>query len=274
MYATIAFSAIIVVWGLYWYLVSSILCDYTTRGQFGDMFGAINALFTGLAFAGLIVTIIQQSKELRIQSTELFNQSGALKISSQQFVEQNNTLKRQQFETMLFNVVAILNQQLNNSRLTASGKEYSGREIFDVIKGEVARFIGDWKYTQPEHYSDFRIRYYHAYNLYGYFLTPYVSNVLMVLQVVDSSDFIDHEKKLNYIRLFFSMLSDFEKTFLFYHIPLSVKKNNNTDAKLYYIYKKYQIGDNLNDPWFEKTHIVFKNFDIESNPGAKYYTTD
>jgi hypothetical protein len=70
------------------------------------------------------------------------------------------------------------------------------------------------------------------------------------------------------------MLSDFEKTFLFYHIPLSHKRNNNTDTKLYYLCHKYRVGDYLNDPWFEKTHIIFKNFDIESNPKARHYTTD
>ena len=32
------------------------------RGQFGDMFGAVNALFSGLAFAGLILTLILQRK--------------------------------------------------------------------------------------------------------------------------------------------------------------------------------------------------------------------
>ena len=41
------------------------------RGQFGDMFGAVNALFSGLAFAGLILTLILQRKELTLQRDEL-----------------------------------------------------------------------------------------------------------------------------------------------------------------------------------------------------------
>lgn len=32
------------------------------RGTFGDMFGAVNALFTGLAFAGVVMTIVLQMK--------------------------------------------------------------------------------------------------------------------------------------------------------------------------------------------------------------------
>lgn len=41
------------------------------RGAFGDMFGAINALFSGLAFAGIIFTILRQREELKLQRKEL-----------------------------------------------------------------------------------------------------------------------------------------------------------------------------------------------------------
>ena len=41
------------------------------RGTFGDMFGAVNALFSGLAFAGVIYTILLQRKELELQREEL-----------------------------------------------------------------------------------------------------------------------------------------------------------------------------------------------------------
>ena len=47
------------------------LPDWTTRGQFGDMFGLVNSLFSGLAFAGLIYTIHLQQQELSLQREEL-----------------------------------------------------------------------------------------------------------------------------------------------------------------------------------------------------------
>ncbi len=40
-------------------------------GALGDAFGAINALFSGLALAGVIVAIIMQGQELRLQREEL-----------------------------------------------------------------------------------------------------------------------------------------------------------------------------------------------------------
>lgn len=45
--------------------------DWQTRGQFGDVFGAVNALFSGLAFAGLIYTVLLQREELSLQRKEL-----------------------------------------------------------------------------------------------------------------------------------------------------------------------------------------------------------
>ncbi|BDA80155.1 hypothetical protein LPTSP3_g30850 [Leptospira kobayashii] len=40
-------------------------------GPIGDMFGAINALFSGLALAGIIYTIYLQHEELKLQREEL-----------------------------------------------------------------------------------------------------------------------------------------------------------------------------------------------------------
>jgi hypothetical protein len=38
-------------WVLSWLLLVRLIPDAPTRGQFGDQFGSINALFSGLAFA-------------------------------------------------------------------------------------------------------------------------------------------------------------------------------------------------------------------------------
>ncbi len=44
---------------------------WSDRGTFGDMFGAVNTLFSGLAFAGVIYAVFLQSKELTLQREEL-----------------------------------------------------------------------------------------------------------------------------------------------------------------------------------------------------------
>lgn len=58
-----AFLFVISLWiGCYFYVVSRAFDIHdkdlwTERAQFGDMFGAVSALFSGLAFAGILFTI-------------------------------------------------------------------------------------------------------------------------------------------------------------------------------------------------------------------------
>lgn len=47
------------------------LDDWEVRGQFGDMFGAANTTFSGLALVGVIIAIVLQSRELELQREEL-----------------------------------------------------------------------------------------------------------------------------------------------------------------------------------------------------------
>jgi hypothetical protein len=48
------------------------------RGTFGDLFGSVNALFSGLALLGVIAAIMLQQKELNLSTKELRNSARAL----------------------------------------------------------------------------------------------------------------------------------------------------------------------------------------------------
>lgn len=62
---------VILLYGSCWWGVTRYIAakdgDWSIRGQFGDMFGSVNALFSGLAFAGIIYTINLQRLQIRIQ---------------------------------------------------------------------------------------------------------------------------------------------------------------------------------------------------------------
>ena len=45
--------------------------NWSDRGTFGDLFGAVNALFSALAFAVLIYTIVLQREEIRQNREEI-----------------------------------------------------------------------------------------------------------------------------------------------------------------------------------------------------------
>jgi hypothetical protein len=55
----------------YFFVITYLLPSLESRGQFGDMFGATNALFSGFAFLGIIYTIYLQRNELSLQREEL-----------------------------------------------------------------------------------------------------------------------------------------------------------------------------------------------------------
>lgn len=65
------FIGVVVLWALTPVVFSHIYPDLAHRGQAGDLFGSINALFSGLAFAGVIVAILLQREELELQRHEL-----------------------------------------------------------------------------------------------------------------------------------------------------------------------------------------------------------
>ncbi len=55
----------------YYFVLTWTIKSISERGQFGDMFGAINAFFTALAFLGLIYTILQQNDLIKKSSEQL-----------------------------------------------------------------------------------------------------------------------------------------------------------------------------------------------------------
>lgn len=66
----VAIIIALVVWLAFPFIVS-IIFHPTNPGEFGDMFGSLNALFAALAFVGLIYAILLQREELKLQREEL-----------------------------------------------------------------------------------------------------------------------------------------------------------------------------------------------------------
>ena len=122
-----------------------------TRGTFGDQFGAVNALFSGLAFTGLIYTIILQRSDLEIQRHDLKLQREEIALNRQEmeeqtaeFEKQNETLKIQRFENTFFNMLSQFQEVVNS--LTASYKSrgdeivVDGREVFRTAFEDMSVF--------------------------------------------------------------------------------------------------------------------------------------
>jgi hypothetical protein len=65
------FVGVLVLWIATPFAVKYLYSEMPERGQFGDLFGTINALFSGLAFVGIIAAILLQRQELQLQREEL-----------------------------------------------------------------------------------------------------------------------------------------------------------------------------------------------------------
>lgn len=88
-------------------------------GVFGDSFGVVNSLFSGLAFALLFYSTWLQRKELESQRTELELQREELMLTRKEFAQQNETMKIQRFESTFFNLIRIIGEQKNDKMVDA-----------------------------------------------------------------------------------------------------------------------------------------------------------
>lgn len=86
---------IVILWFGTAFLGWPLLRDPATRGQFGDIFGAVNALFSGFAFMGLLWSLIMQQRQILIQQEELKLQRAELQEQRKEMASSRGELQRQ-----------------------------------------------------------------------------------------------------------------------------------------------------------------------------------
>ena len=107
------FLAVISMQAIYWVFVSSSYDTPEHRGLFGDSFGALTALFSGLAFAGMIYAITLQSRELSLQREELKltrEELVATRAEQAKSTEAQKSLVEQQIRSAKINGIASIVQ--------------------------------------------------------------------------------------------------------------------------------------------------------------------
>jgi hypothetical protein len=83
-----------------WVLPQWLSDDPVKRSAFGDMFGAANALFSGLAFCGLVVTLLLQGQATKVQNEQLKLQNDQLEMQREELALQRDEMRqmREQYE--------------------------------------------------------------------------------------------------------------------------------------------------------------------------------
>lgn len=143
---------VLAIWILSTVLILFGLDNWSDRGTFGDLFGAVNALFSGLAFAGLIYTIMLQKEDLELQRSEIaLNRAELRKTATAQqksekaLVEQVEQMKISSKLNALNSILNYYNIQIanpNNSSDVVAIAKSKRKEIIKEID-ELANRIGD-----------------------------------------------------------------------------------------------------------------------------------
>jgi hypothetical protein len=205
--------AVVSVWALSGWLLHS----QEERGSFGDMFGAVNALFSGLAFATLIYTIHLQRHELRLQRIELAQTREELAGQKLQLAAQNELMRAENFESSFFRVLGILADIVGTMDIHKSaGPELRGRDCFLFFYRNLgSRYSpsSDPANSATEE-AAIRVAYSDFYRRYQGDVGHYFRTLYNLVKLVDRSDIEDKRFYTNLIR---AQLSSHELLLLFYN---------------------------------------------------------
>ncbi|BFG70290.1 hypothetical protein KACHI17_11710 [Sediminibacterium sp. KACHI17] len=232
--AVIVTVVIIGLWTTTYFLLKDL--NELKRGTFGDMFGSVNALFSGLALAGIILTILLQRKELKLQREELRDTRAEFEI-------QNETLKLQRFENTFFNLLNLHHQIVSaidyryykskekergwgtGSFMTTKPEEkeavtITGRDVFrhryNLMLPKLKEQSDSYEEIYLEHYEQ-------AQTDFGH----YFRNLYRMIKLVDQTDFFYNSEKVTkeeifkikyrYTSIIRSQISDYELLWIFYN---------------------------------------------------------
>lgn len=214
------------------------------RGLFGDSWGSVNAIISSFAFAGVIVTLFLQNRDLNLQRKEMARQR-------EEFEKENNTLKYQRFENLFYNMLH-LHQEIvaglrfeYKARKNTSGSEnvfgfrtqyethiITGREVFRFTFEDRASING-YKYHLNEQ----------GFSAYEYTLIPtyydhYFRHLYKIIQFVDSQGF-PFDEAYKYVSLLRGTLSRYELVWIYYN------SLNPGYAKFKKLIEKYSLLKNI-----------------------------
>ena len=227
------------------FLIFKCINDWGQRGQFGDLFGVVNALFSGLAFAGLIITIRQQHQDLEYQRQEIIQTQLELQNQIKEFDEQNETLRVQRFENTFFKMLEVQQSIVNDLYAADSHKEkieeddpnnlgrlskevlaqdeYRGRNLFYYVfcrcKHDVefrANHKSNWvfglfqviKRVGKSHFDD-----YFTTSMFDH----YFRHLYTILKFINENDWLGEDKQYKYATLVRATLSRYELVMLYYN---------------------------------------------------------
>lgn len=214
-YLWLGFPAIVFVWLGYGL--------YQGKLESDSSFDRLNALFSGLAFWGVIWAILLQKRELSFQRRELELTRQEVRGQKEQLEAQNLTMKQQRFENTFFSLLELFNGIVYSIEITRSrmiGEQpfilAKGRDCFAHMMLELAQ-----QYTSLQKaHSDWEplTLCLKTYNEFAgsrqYLVGHYFRTMYNIVKFIDRSDVSNKQTYVNIVR---AQLSSPELTLLFYN---------------------------------------------------------
>ncbi len=197
-----------------WFLIGWVL----PNDLISDRFGAIDALFAGLAFVGVILAILLQSEELGLQRRELELTRAELEGQKEQLKQQNRTLTKQSLENTFFQLLKLhidIVTAIDLTDIHTKAVKARGRDCFN----EFHRMLGKTFAQAPRH--DFYDEHKRIDQVYKNFFSQnqadlghYFRNLYHVFKFVSE---LPVEDRQFYADLVVAQLSSHELALLFYN---------------------------------------------------------
>lgn len=191
-------------------------------GVFGDQFGTLNTLFSGLAFVVLYTNLRQQNKALEQQNIALKQQNIALEKQENQIQQQRRDMENQSklmkiqiFESLFFKQLEYMDYLCKNIRIdgkkgidAVSEIEKSIKECLEIIKNPIlseSRFSSyeNGKIEINKKWCIFEDSYDN--------LRPWVNKFYSLINQVDEIDFLEEKEKCVYLKTILETLFDKQK---------------------------------------------------------------
>lgn len=232
-----------------------------SRGAFGDSWGGVNAIISAFAFAGVIVTLFLQNRDLNLQRKEMARQR-------EEFEKENATLKYQRFENLFYNMLNLQQEIVNSlkfdyeekkTELVPTGGEYGPIPEQKIVNKSVSgRVVFRFTFDDAEIYDNKNIYYgYRKFlNVKGLsdydntwiptYFDHYFRHLYKIIQYVDNQGFPFNES-YKYVSLLRGTLSRYELVWIYYNAL------NPSFIKFKKLIEKYSLLKNIRKDLLTRT---------------------
>lgn len=196
----VVFSFLLGVYGSYlilllWNIPFSVIPDAIREGVFGDSFGTLNALFSGLAFSGVLLTLLFQRKDLS---------------------ETRSQIASQQTESQFYNLLGHQQEVVKNFDLqnkTTDEVVSRGRDCFRTWSESLQEIHDHYSESVGKEHGHI-IPYELVYDMGRADLSLYFRSLYSVFRFIENSNYKGDAQFGVVLR---SLLSDYELVLLFYN---------------------------------------------------------